>query len=109
MAYDEGLAQRVLNTLAGMDGVVERKMFGGLAVMLKGNMAVGIMGDRLMVRVGRDGYDEALRRPHCGPMDITGRPMKGFVVVEAEGIASDAGLEEWVGRGVGFALTLPPK
>ena len=109
MAYDEGLARRVSDALAGVDGVVERKMFGGLAFMVKGNMATGILGDRLMVRVGADAYDEALSEPHCGPMDFTGRPMRGFVVVESEGVASEAGLEEWVGRGVGFALTLPPK
>ena len=109
MAYDEGLARRVSDALAGVDGVVERKMFGGLAFMVKGNMAAGILGDRLMVRVGADAYEEALREPHCGTMDFTGRPMRGFVVVEAEGVASEAGLEEWVGRGVGFALTLPPK
>ena len=109
MAYDEGLARRVSEALAGVDGVVERKMFGGLAFMVKGNMAAGILGDRLMVRVGAEAYDEALSEPHCGPMDFTGRPMRGFVVVEAEGVASEAGLEEWVGRGVGFALTLPSK
>ena len=109
MAYDEGLARRVSDALAGVDGVVERKMFGGLAFMVKGNMAAGILGDRLMVRVGADAYDEALSEPHCGPMDFTGRPMRGFVVVEAEGVVSEAGLEEWLGRGVGFALTLPSK
>ena len=109
MAYDEGLARRVSEAVAGVEGVVERKMFGGLAFMVKGNMAVGILGDRLMVRVGADAYEEALAEPHCGPMDFTGRPMRGFVVVESEGIEDEAGLGEWVGRGVGFALTLPPK
>ncbi len=109
MAYDEGLACRVAEALAGVEGVVEKKMFGGMAFMVKGNMAAGILGDRLMVRVGADGYEEALSEPHCGPMDFTGRPMRGFVVVEAEGIASDGELSDWVDRGVGFALTLPPK
>ena len=109
MAYDEGLARRVSEALAGLDGVVERKMFGGLAFMLDGNMAAGILGDRLMVRVGADAYEEALSEPHCGPMDFTGRPMRGFVVVEAEGIASENGLRDWVARGVGFASSLPPK
>ena len=109
MAYDEGLALRVSESLAGVDGVVEKKMFGGLAFMVKGNMAAGILGDRLMVRVGADAYEEALLEPYCGPMDFTGRPMRGFVVVEAEGIASDSDLGGWLDRGVGFALSLPPK
>ncbi len=109
MAYDEGLALRVSESLHGLEGVVERKMFGGLAFMVKGNMAAGIMGERLMVRVGADAYEEALSAPHCGPMDFTGRQMRGFVVVEAEGIASDCDLRDWLDRGVGFALSLPPK
>ena len=109
MAYDEGLASRVAEALAGVEGVVEKKMFGGLAFMVRGNMAAGILGERLMVRVGKKAYGDALSEPHCGPMDFTGRPMRGFVVVEAEGVASDVGLRDWLDRGVGFALTLPPK
>jgi hypothetical protein len=80
MAYDEKLAQRVRQALSGQDGIVEKKMFGGLAFMLHGNMSVGVEKDRLMVRVGPDRYDEALARPHARPMDFTGRPMKGFCV-----------------------------
>ncbi len=109
MAYDEGLACRVAEALTGVDGVVEKKMFGGMAFMVRGNMAAGILGDRLMVRVGKEAYEEVLAEPHCGPMDFTGRPMRGFVVVEAEGIASDVDLSDWVDRGVGFALSLPSK
>jgi TfoX/Sxy family transcriptional regulator of competence genes len=109
MAYDENLAQRVRQALSGQDGVIEKKMFGGLAFMLHGNMSVGVEKDRLMVRVGPDRYDEALARPHARPMDFTGRPMKGFVYVPPAGIQSDAALQEWVQLGAEFALTLPRK
>ncbi len=109
MAFDEVLAGRVVAALEVVDGVVERKMFGGLAYMVRGNMAAGIIGDRLMVRVGAEDYEVALAEPHCGPMDFTGRPMRGFVVVEAVGIASESGLKGWVDRGVAYADSLPPK
>ena len=109
MAYDENLAQRVRQALSGQDGVIEKKMFGGLAFMLHGNMSVGVEKDRLMVRVGPDRYEEALARPHARPMDFTGRPMKGFVYVPIEGLHTDATLQEWVHMGVEFALTLPRK
>lgn len=109
MAYDEKLAQRVRQALSGQDGVIEKKMFGGLAFMLHGNMSVGVEKDRLMVRVGPDRYEEALARPHARPMDFTGRPMKGFVYVPLEGLQADAALQEWVQLGVEFALTLPRK
>ena len=109
MACDEGLARRVAGALSGLDGVVEKKMFGGLAFMVKGNMALGVHKDRLMVRVGPEGYEEALGRPHCQAMDVTGRPMRGFVMVRPEGLCSDEGLWEWVRAGIEFALSLPEK
>lgn len=106
MAYDEQLAERVRQALNVRDGVTEKKMFGGLAFMLHGNMSVGVEKDRLMVRVGPDRYDEALVRPHARPMDFTGRPMKGFVYVPLEGLSTDADLQEWVQLGADFALSL---
>ena len=109
MAYDEELAERVRQALGGQDGVVEKKMFGGLAFMLHGNMSVGVEKDRLTVRVGAERYQEALARPHARPMDFTGRPMKGFVYVPPEALQTDAALQEWVQMGVEFALTLPRK
>ena len=81
----------------------------GLAFLLRGNMCVGIVGSDLMVRVGPEAHDDALRRPHARPMDFTGRPMKGFVYVAAAGYESDADLRDWVARGVAFASSLPPK
>ena len=92
MAYDERLAERVGRLLELQERVVEMRMFGGLAFMVKGNMALGVHKDRLMVRVGPEGYADALGRPHCQSMDITGRPMRGFVIVRPEGL--------WQRRGV---------
>ena len=89
--------------------ISEKKMFGGLSFLLGGHMCVGIVGDELMVRVGADAHADALEQLHARPMDFTGRPMKGFVYVAAEGFESDADLREWIGRGVQFARDLPPK
>ena len=108
MPYDEKLVERVRGVLAGK-AVKERKMFGGLTFMLQGNMCCGVAGDRLMVRVGPEKYDEALGQKHAQLMDFTGRPMKGFVFVGSEGLASAKELETWVRRGVDFALSLPAK
>lgn len=109
MAFDEGLAQRIREALDDEAGVSERRMFGGLAFMLRGNMCVGVVGEDLMVRVGPDGYERALREPHAREMDFTGRAMRGFVYVGADGLGSDADLRGWVQRGVGFASSLPVK
>ena len=84
-------------------------MFGGLAFLLRGNMCVGVVGDELMVRVGPESYDEAVRQPHAREMDFTGRPMKGFVYIACEGFESDADLQRWVARGVRFAASMPAK
>jgi TfoX/Sxy family transcriptional regulator of competence genes len=107
MAYDEDLAQRVRARLAAEEDITERAMFGGLAFLLRGNMAVGITGEDLMVRVGPDGSDDALERPHTRPFDMTGRPMKGWILVEPEGVRTEAELAEWVAQGVAF-LGSPP-
>jgi TfoX/Sxy family transcriptional regulator of competence genes len=109
MSYDEGLAERIREALEDRSDVSEKKMFGGLAFLLRGNMCVGVVGDALMVRVGPDAYAEAIRRPHAREMDFTGRPMKGFVYVGCEGIESEADLRRWVARGVNFACSLPAK
>ena len=109
MAYDEGLAQRIREALADADGLSERRMFGGIAFMLHGNMAVGISGDELMVRVGPEAYDAALAQPHARVFDMTGRVMRGWVMVAAEGIADDAALTDWVQQGADYARSLPAK
>jgi len=109
MAYDEAVAGRIRNALAGATDVVEKKMFGGIAFMVRGNMCCGVIGDRLMLRVGPDGYEAALSRSHARPMDFTGRPMKGMVYVEPAGFASDGDLKTWIERAMEFTLSLPAK
>ena len=74
MAYNGELADRIRGSLAGRSGVAERKMFGGIAFMVDGHMCCGVTGDLLMIRVGADGFDDALAQPHSRPMDFTGRP-----------------------------------
>lgn len=109
MAYDEGLADRIRDALGPVDGVRERKMFGGLAFMVAGNMACGIVGDELMLRLGDEGADAALDRENVRPMDFTGRPMHSMVFVSPAGVAADADLRAWVGAAVTFVRTLPAK
>ena len=108
MAYNEELAERIRDLMPVL-GVVEKKMFGGLCFMLNGNMSCGIVGDRLMVRVGKENQQAALELPHAAPMDFTGRPMGSMVYVEPEGIKDKAGLRLWVEKGCDYARSLPPK
>ena len=106
MAYDEKLADRVRDVLEQEDGVTERKMFGGLAFMVRGQMACGIVGDDLMLRLGAESADKALERPHVRPMDFTGRPLSGMVYVGPDGLQG-ATLRRWVGKSVAFGETCP--
>jgi TfoX/Sxy family transcriptional regulator of competence genes len=108
VAYDEKLADRVRDILEGDSGVSERKMFGGLAFMVDGHMACGIAGDDLMLRLGAEGAEVAMQKPHVRPMDFTGRPMTGMVFVEPAGFRG-ATLARWVSEATSFARTLPPK
>lgn len=109
MAYDEGLAERIRTVLADHQGVVEKKMFGGIAFMIGGNMAVGVIRDDLIVRVGPDAHDDAVAQPHVRVFDFGGRPSRGMVYIAPEGVASDPELERWVGAGADMAASLPPK
>jgi TfoX/Sxy family transcriptional regulator of competence genes len=109
MGYNEAVAQRVRNALMQYPNITEKKMFGGLAFLLGGNMCCGITGDDLMVRVGPPGYKEALSRPHARKMDLTGKPLTGFVYVGPAGFASDSDLKAWVAKAAEFALSLPAK
>ncbi len=108
MAYDEELADRVRVVLKDEEGLTERKMFGGLAFMVNGNMACGIVKEELMLRLGAEGADAALAEPHVRQMDFTGRPMTGMVYVEREAL-DDAAVRRWVERAADFARSLPPK
>ena len=108
MAFDETLAARVRVVMADRDEVSERRMFGGLTFLLGGHMCCGVHGDELILRLGRDRATEALAAPHVRPMDLTGRPLRGFVTVRPEGLAGDA-LRHWVELALEFAAGLPPK
>jgi TfoX/Sxy family transcriptional regulator of competence genes len=109
MAFDEGLATRLRDLTDDEPGRVEKKMFGGLAVLLDGNMAVGVLGDDLLVRTDPADQDALLATPGTRVFDMTGRPMKGWIVVAAAACAEDDDLTRWVARGVAYARTLPPK
>jgi hypothetical protein len=111
MAYDEGLAQRVQEMLDGMElpGLEAKKMFGGVGYMVQGNTVCGVHKESLIVCVGPEGHTEAMTMPHTREFDITGRSMKGWVMVDADGYAADADLKGWVQQGVAFAQALDPK
>lgn len=112
MAYDERLAERLRDAYGARvepAHMSERKMFGGLCFMVSGHMSCGIVDDTLMARVGPDAYAEALEQPHARKMDFTGRPMKGMVYVDPQGIQTDAELGNWVERTLAFVRSLPPK
>jgi len=109
MAFDEGLAERLRDALAGNESVVEKKMFGGLAFMVRGNMCVGIVKDMLMARVGPLQYEECLSLPGAKEMDFTGKAMKGMVYVDAQTIEDDKKLELWVEYCHKFIASLPSK
>ena len=109
MAYDEGLAQRVRELLDEKPGFVEKKMFGGICFLLRGNMACGIINEDLIVRVGSERYEASLKLPHTRKFDITGKPMKGWVMVSSEGYETDEDLFKWIQQGLHYTLSLPPK
>ena len=109
MAYDEGLAERIREQLVDVTAVTEKKMFGGLSFLVQGNMACGVIGTDMVVRVGKEQYTEAMLHPHSREMDFTGRSMKGWVYVGEEGYERDVDLAEWVQMGVEHARSLPSK
>jgi hypothetical protein len=109
VTIDEGLAERIRARLGGDPAITEKRMFGGLAFLLHGNMAVGVHGPELIVRVGPDATQAALARPGARLFDITGRPMKGWILVDPVALTEDEALEDWIGLGRAFAGSLPPK
>ncbi len=109
MAYDEALANRIRNALAGDTELTEKKMFGGLAFLYRGLMFVGVSGSKLMARVGKENYQNSLAHEHVREMDFTGKPMQGYVYVEPPGIKSDVQLNFWLQRCKQFVSTLPAK
>ena len=109
MAYDEALAERVRELITLREDVTERKMFGGIAWMLGGNMACGVLGEELIVRLGPDEGERALAEPHTREFDFTGRPMRNIVMVASEATADEEALAGWVDAGADFAASLPAK
>ena len=109
MAFNEALAERIHRGLARRKNVEERKMFGEIGFLLNGNLLVGVWKDSLIVRLGPEGDDEALLEPQVKEFDITGRAMKGWVVVAPEGVGSDGQLRGWIQRAVKFVGKLPAK
>jgi hypothetical protein len=109
MVFSESLAGRIRDALVGKKGIDEKKMFGGIGFLLHGNMMVGVWQYFLIARVGPDEGPAALREPHVREFDITGRPMKGWVMVEPEGVDTDDQLRGWIARAAKFVTTLPAK
>jgi hypothetical protein len=109
VTYSKSLAARVRHALANRPGIVEKKMFGGLAFLASGNMLVGIWQEALIARLGADDGARALAEPHVRPFDVTGRPMRGWILVEPDGTESDRQLQAWIERASQFVHTLPPK
>jgi hypothetical protein len=107
MAFNEALAERIRLRLALRKHVEEKKMFGGVGFLLHGNLLIGVWKDSLIVRLGPEEGDEALKEPHVKEFDITGRAMKGWVLVEPEGMEEDDQLSAWIQRAVRFVGTLP--
>ena len=110
MPFDEKLAARIRKQLGKKKGLVEKRMFGGVAFMLNGNMCVGIHKDELIVRLVPEDTEQALTQKHTRIFDLSGgRTMKGWILVQPKGLATDAALGKWVTVGVKFAASLPAK
>jgi TfoX/Sxy family transcriptional regulator of competence genes len=109
MAYDEKLAERVGKLLLKRKVITEKKMFGGVAFLLNGNMCCGVHGRELIVRLNPEQTDRALAKGHTRIFDLSGRPMKGWILVEPAGLANKAALAKWVHMGVSYAASLPAK
>lgn len=109
MAFDESLAARIRKRLARRAGVTEKKMFGGLAFILNGNMCCGVHKREMIVRLDPEKMAAALAEPHTRVFDLSGRPMKGWILVQPAGIADDEALGRWVRLAADHAASLPPK
>lgn len=109
MAYDERLADRIRELIGAVDGVEERRMFGGLCFLVHGNMCCGVLGDRLVLRLGEAAARRALEQDHTAVMDFTGRPSRTMIYVSAPGFATESDLSRWIERALSYAGGLPPK
>jgi TfoX/Sxy family transcriptional regulator of competence genes len=109
MSMNESIAEKIRAEVNHYPDVVEKRMFGGIGFIVNGNMACGVNGSDLIVRVGPEQSQAALSRPHTKVFDMTGRPMAGWIKIAPEGFASQQDLKDWVKQGMEYALTLPPK
>ena len=109
MAYSKSLVERIRHLVSRRHGITEKKMFGGVCFLLNGNLLVGVWKDSLIARIGKDTYEATLQEEHVREFDITGRPMKGWVMVEPDGIDSDHQLSQWIDQALGFVRSLPGK
>lgn len=109
MPYSKSLAARVRQALSTERGLVEKRMFGGMAFMLHGNMCLGVWEEALIARVGIHEGERALKQPHVRPFDVTGKPMRGWILIDLDGLESDRQLAEWIGLAVQFVRSLPIK
>ena len=109
MAFDEVLAARIRDLLSGTEALSEKRMFGGLAFLINGNMCCGVHGEEVILRVDPQSADDALSEPHVRIFDMTGRPMKGWLLIGSDAVASDEQLRSWIDMGVDFAGSLPAK
>ncbi len=109
MAFDEKLAERIRQRLGQRPGLTEKKMFGGFAFLLNGNMCCGVHGQEMIVRLDPQQIDQALSEPHVRRFDLTGRPMKGWILVDLKGLGTDAELGRWVDVATKYTGSLPAK
>jgi hypothetical protein len=109
MAYSQALADRVRSAIGNRRDVAEKKMFGGVVFLLRGNMLVGIWQQSLIVRLGPEQAAQAMKREYVRQFDVTGRPMKGWIMVEPDGLETDAALAAWIEQATTFVETLPAK
>ena len=109
MAFDQDLVERVRSALGGVPDLETRRMFGGITFMIGGHMACGVVGQELMLRLGPEAAEQALREPHVRPMDFTGRPSRGAIFVGASGLRNASDLERWISAAMAFVATLPPR
>lgn len=109
MAYNEKLAERMREILKNRSDVLEKKLFGGIGFMVNGNMACGVNKQDLILRLSESESENAMQQPHVRIFDMTGRPMKGWVLISADGYKSDTALRNWIEQGMEFAKSLPPK
>lgn len=109
MAYNQGLADDIRSEIGDRTDLTEKEMFGGIGFMVGGKMAVGVGGDDLMVRVGKETYEEALSRTGAREFEMSERPMRGWVLISDNGYSTTSDLKYWIDRGVSYAVSLPPK